>query len=385
MLNLRNVRCSIGLLLAISTSWLLFGATSRPASNAAMAISELQRSDRGLPNPPSHALSKRPSKPPSSPSSRRPAAIARLPVMVGLYTQGFAGDQRVIDEELRAIDQWTGRQTSLAGAFMDIEDSNPAYNVPTLLGRLHQNGYTAFINLKSHRTAAEIARGDLDVPLRQIAQSYAVWARAGKDRMAFIAPLQEMNIPGETYAQDPPNFKLAYHRIQRIFEEQGVARRQVKWVFAPNGWSMPEHAFERYYPGGDRVDVVAFSGYNWGYCPRASWKQWQGPKAVFEPYLQRLAAMAPQKPIFIAQTATVSDTKLGTNASAKNQWLRESYAYLAANSGVAAILYFNLRKECDWELRDGATGYVEGYKEAVRTPAFGYVAPADVVRMYFGE
>ncbi len=315
-------------------------------------------------------------------ATHAPLALTPPPVMLGLYTRGFAGDQGVIDRELREIDAWAGRQTSITGVFLDIEGDNPAYNIPTLLGRLRQNGYTAFINLKSRRTATAIAQGDVDAALRNIAQAYADWAKGGPDRMVFIAPLQEMNIPGESYAQDPLNFKLAYQRIQQIFREQGVSQRQVQWVFAPNGWSQPNHAFEHYYPGGDRVDVVAFSGYNWGYCQMASWKEWQGAKAVFAPYLKRMQAMAPDKPIFIAQTGTVSETKDGPSPAAKAQWLRESYAYLATIPKVRAILYFNMQKECDWALWDAMRHYTEGYKDAINQPAFGYVAPADLARMH---
>ncbi|WP_421021837.1 hypothetical protein, partial [Klebsiella pneumoniae] len=82
---------------------------------------------------------------------------------------------------------------------------------------------------------------------------------------------QEMNIPGETYSQDPQSFKLAYQRIQQIFQQAGVAPNSVRWVFAPNGWSQnQEHRFENYYPGNAQVDVVAFSAYNWGYCANSS-------------------------------------------------------------------------------------------------------------------
>lgn len=314
-------------------------------------------------------------------SSHQAVRNSHIPVLLGLYTPNYLGLQRVIDRELRQVDNWAGKRHSLAGFFMDIEDSNPAYNIKERLEILRRNGYTAFINLDSTRSAAQIARGDVDQSLRKLAQAYADWSKQGSGRMAFIAPFQEMNIPGETYSKDPQNFKLAYQRIQTIFTEAGVAPGAVRWVFAPNGWSEnAQHRFENYYPGSARVDVVAFSSYNWGHCRNASWKQWKTPQEVFESDIQRMRVMAPGKPIFIAQTATTSYTQSGATSSAKDRWLRDAYAQLAA-MGVRGILYFNIDKECDWAFYSDRDRNSAGYRDAVALPAFGYVAPANLARM----
>ncbi|MEH2407018.1 MAG: hypothetical protein V7K18_20485 [Nostoc sp.] len=309
----------------------------------------------------------------------RNQAASNTPVLLGLYAPDYLGDQSKIDSELRQVDQWVGKRHSIAGFFLDIEDSNPAYNIPVPLKQLRQNGYTAFINLKSTRSAAQIARGDVDSSLQKVAKAYADWANGGKDRIAFIAPLQEMNITGEAYSKDPQNFKLAYQRIQKIFKEAGVSSQTIRWVFAPNGWSENnEHRFENYYPGDKFVDVVAFSSYNWGYCSNSSWKHWNSPKEAFEPYIKRMKVMARSKPIFIAQTASTSNTQKGLQKNAKDQWLRDSYTQLSA-MGVKAIIYFNINKECDWAINSN-TGKSAGYKDAVNNPAFGYLSPAELAK-----
>ncbi|MEH2220733.1 MAG: hypothetical protein V7K72_27210 [Nostoc sp.] len=301
------------------------------------------------------------------------------PVLLGLYAPDYLGNQSTIDSQLRQVDQWVGKRHSIAGLFLDIEDSNPAYNIPVPLEQLKHNGYTAFINLKSTRSAAQIARGDVDSSLQKVAKAYADWAKKGEGRMAFIAPLQEMNIPGEAYSQDPQNFKLAYQRIQKIFKEAGVSSQAIRWVFAPNGWSKKnEHRFENYYPGDKSVDVVAFSSYNWGYCNNSSWKHWNTPKEVFEPYIKRMKAMAGSKPIFIAQTASTSNTQNGLQKGAKDRWLQDSYTQLAG-MGVRAILYFNINKECDWAINSNS-GKSAGYKDAVNNPAFGYLSPTELAK-----
>ena len=325
-----------------------------------------------------------------NPSGNRPNAAvpqaSKPPVLLGLYAENYLGDQSVIDKELRQIDDWSGKRHSLAGFFMNMEDSNPAYNVGERLERLRKNGYTAFINLDTTRTTAQIAKGDIDNSLRKVAKAYAEWSSKGEGRIAFIAPLQEMNIGGdETYGKDPENFKLAYQRIQQIFAEAGVTPNAVRWVFAPNGWSDDNHRFEKYYPGSDRVDVVAFSAYNWGYCPKADWKNWGNAAAAFQPYIERMRQMAPGKPIFIAQTASTSYTQGGANSSAKDQWFRDAYSYLASAPGVQGILYFNLNKECDWALSAQNSGKSDGYKDAVANPAFSYVSPTDLAQTKLGQ
>lgn len=306
---------------------------------------------------------------------------AKPPVLLGLYTKGYAGDQRVIDSELRQIDAWAGKRHTLAGIFMNMEDNNPAFNVGGRLEKLRQNGYTAFLNLDTTRTAAQVAKGDIDNSLRKIARAYADWVKKGEGRIAYIAPMQEMNILGdETYGKDPVNFKLAYERIERIFTEAGVPRNAVRWVFAPNGWSEDAHRFENYYPGSDKVDVVAFSAYNWGYCPKSDWKNWGNAADAFKPYIERMQKMAPSKPIFIAQTASTSYSKTGANSSDKDKWVNDAYTYLAAAPGVQGIMYFNIDKECDWALYNSNGNRADGYKTAVTNPAFTYVSPAEINR-----
>lgn len=303
-------------------------------------------------------------------------------VLLGLYSEHYLGDQGVIDRELRQVDEWSGKRHSLAAFFMDMEDSNPSYNIGVRLERLRNNGYTAFINLDTTRTAAQVANGEVDGAIVKFARAYAEWFSKGDGRQAFIAPMQEMNIGGnENYGKDPENFKRAYQRIQSIFAQHGVSRNTVQWVFAPNGWSLPQHKFEKYYPGNNRVDAVAFSGYNWGYCNAADGQNWSTPSQAYKPYIERMQKMAPSKPIFIAQTASSSYTKNGASVAAKNKWFQDSYSYLASAPGVQGILYFNMNKECDWSLYNQNGNKYSGYQSAVNQSAFRYVSPTELAKL----
>lgn len=307
------------------------------------------------------------------------ATQAPYPIMLGIYPPSFMGDRPTLTREVSLIGQWAGKRFSLVGSFIDLETHNPAYDIPVSLELLRTNGYTGFINLTSTRTMAEIALGQADRGLKKIARAYASWSSLG-NRLAFIAPFPEMNGAWESYGEDPVNFKLAYQRVQDIFAQAGVKSDAVRWVFAPNGWSPAKDRFEYYYPGNDRVDVMAFSGYNWGYCANAAWKHWSSPQEVYQPYLTRLQKLAPHKPILIAQTATTSYTPAGSQLGVKNRWLQDTYIYLASEPQIKGIIYFNIDKECDWQLFDSQGYKFTGYAKAIASPSFGYLSPRNLAR-----
>ena len=304
------------------------------------------------------------------------------PVLLGLLPTGYVGDQKVIDSELKSFDSWAGKRLSLVGVFISIEDGNPSYNIPTMLEKLWSNGYVAFVNMPTGRSAYDVASGALDNNLHNWARAYNGWTGKGGGRFALIAPLQEMNGYWTTYQLDPGNFKLAYDRIQNIFGQEGVSSGEVRWVFAPNGWTRSQDPpISAYYPGDSKVDLVAFSAYNFGYCPINSWPEWQGPDKVFGEALQTMNTVAPTKPIIVAQTGTTSYTSSGSSSGAKDQWLVDSYNYLASNPMVLGIIYFNLQKECDWPIYSANGTRQSGYQEAVTNPAFQYVSPAEVSKL----
>jgi hypothetical protein len=305
---------------------------------------------------------------------------ADLPVLLGVYSADFLGDQAVIDSQLNKLGALSGQSLSMGGLFVDLEDSNPAYNVGVALDRLRQNGYTAFMNLTSSRSLTDIANGKTDDSIKKLAKAYAQWTAKDKNHIAYIAPLPEMNGTWESYSGTPQAFKLAYSRIQQIFAEAGVPDGSVRWVFAPNGWSPDDRKFEQFYPGADAIDVIAFSAYNWGFAQSNTAQPWQTPTEVFEPYLNRIRRMAPEKPIFISQTGTTSMTQTGSDLTAKNRWLRDAYGYLSTAPGVRGVLYFNLNKETDWSLWQQSGGLATGYQEAVRSPAFEYIAPDELAQ-----
>ena len=303
-------------------------------------------------------------------------------VLLGMYPSGFL---RYYVEDVIEVDQWmapTGKRHAVAATFMDFEDPDLEEHIPNELDAAWDHGYIPFVNLSAgnldtHWTAEEIAQGELDQAIETWASLYAAWSREGEKR-AFLAPLQEMNGSWTTYGLDPENFKLAYRRIQDIFYQQGVSPRAVSWVFAPNGWSLEEHRFELYYPGDERVDVVGFSSFNFGQC--SNWPAWQTYQDIFQPYLERMSAMAPEKPIFIAELGTVAE------GGDKDQWLQNTYAQLSTYPNLRGILYFNrgefgdslpnCPRGADYRIYnlDKDQGYL-GFLEGISSPNFVYYPP----------
>ncbi|HKZ55940.1 MAG TPA: S-layer homology domain-containing protein [Anaerolineales bacterium] len=324
------------------------------------------------------------------------AQTGEPPVLLGLYSSRSLQETGA---ELLDVDQWlgsSGRGLSLAGTFMDLEWPEPAAVVPAELNAAWNRGYVPVVNLMvgtitesgiqsglpdvagypKNRTAAYVADSPAIEPaLAGWAKAFAQWSEGGRKR-AFLAPLHEMNGEWVSYGVDPQGYQRAYRRIQNAFRLAGVPDGALAWVFSPNGWSDDRQGhprFEAYYPGNSAVDIVAFSSFNYGKCP-GPWAGWQTYDEVFAPYLDRLRALAPSKPIFIAQTGTVD---LGGD---KNLWLNDSYTRLAAYPGVRAILYFHKQKNeglpCDpveWRFFAPASGVVfPGILDALSRPENGF-------------
>jgi hypothetical protein len=307
------------------------------------------------------------------------------PVHFGIYPQGSLYDATA-PQELQSINTWIGdpaRNLSLMGTFIDWEWPNPAANVPVQFNTIWNAGAVPFANVTvgdvtPSRTMAQVAQGAIDTQIRAWADVYKVWAASGTGKRAFLAPFPEMNGSWVNYGRDPVNYKLAVARIQNIFTQQGVPRNSVRWVFAPNGWSLPGDEFENYYPGNSLVDIVSFSAYNFGTCTAQG--TWDTFNVAMRPYLDRMRTMAPSKPIFIAQTAS---TSLGGN---KSLWLDDTFTQLGAYPAVRGIMYFHkFRYEglpCDpveWRFYLAGQFAYTGVRDAVLRPAagFGYWAPAN--------
>lgn len=313
------------------------------------------------------------------------------PVLLGIYPSEYLGTQSAIDNSLTALDNWAGKGLSIAGIFIGLEFPNPAYNVRIPLELLWQNGYTGFVNLMTEGSATDIAQGYKDTYIHDVAAAFAYWMYEAREkqqeRMVFIAPLPEANITiGNNYGGDPAAYQAAYRRIQDIFTAEFSAwdmpLDNIKWVFAPAGFDEEGgYPIESYYPGHDRVDVVGFSAYNWGYCVHWAYDRWEMAEDIYLPYIQRMWVFAPGKPIFIAQTASTAEYPSPNqfDPAKKDEWFRENYSFATGLKDVRAIIYFNIDDPCDWTFfQNGSVAY-NGYRTAVSDPAFQYLTPNEMI------
>jgi len=319
-------------------------------------------------------------------------AEGSLPVLVGFYPS--AELYRTVNEIDALNAYFGGNIVSIAGTFLDLE--SPAWLIYAELEAAWSHGYVPFVNLGAGtigvpRSAQAIANGEIDAAIRNWARTYKAWSYNGVKK-AFLAPLQEMNGNWRTYYGDPLNYRRAFVRIRQIFQEEGVVADSVSWVFAPNGWhdpANPSDAFENYYPGNSVVDVVGFSSFNFGDC--WPYTDSQSFEEIYKPYLDRMAAMAPGKPIFIAEIASVA---YGLDRAA---WFSDTLSKVGAYPGVRAILYFNRSEDpanylyppvcsrVDYSLDaspDGQGGPAaegkDAFKEQVTHPPYGYWAKNSV-------
>lgn len=326
-----------------------------------------------------------------------------LPKFIG-YIDKIYWSKENVERYMPEADGLSGIQNTAVGWFIDIQD--PAFyedweteaalnrnNLYRQLERLWEKGYLSFVKIGSSDTLDKIINGHYDARIAQMAKIYKKWVDKGEGRKAMLAPLQEMN--GDWVAYYPKNmplaqkqqlYKQAYQKIQAIFEQNGVSRNQVWWVFAANGLSspdVPENDFEYYYPGNETVDIVGFASYNYGYCT-ATYKvgeydygRWENYETLYEPYIRRMEVMAPGKPIIITETGTSAiytkdDRPDRFNYAMKAQWFLENYSYLARQRSVLGIFYFDINEfdgtTCDLRIpRENFTAYrdvvaQEGYR-----------------------
>jgi beta-mannanase len=197
--------------------------------------------------------------------------------------------------------------------------------------------------------------GNADYTLRRIAAGafddyIRRWAHALAEMPGrlLLRPTHEMNgnwYPwgGSVNGNRPEEFAAAWRHLHEMFTREGATN--VEWVWCPYAHSVPDradNALERYYPGARWVDWLALDGYNWG--DARPWARWQGCAAVFGDAYRRIVALGPQ-PVLIAEVGCAE------SGGDKPAWIREACAWLAsASTRVAAVVWFNVDKECDWRI-----------------------------------
>lgn len=277
-------------------------------------------------------------------------------ILVGTYADAWESST-----ELDAFGEASGRRVALAGTFHHIHEGFD--NTFFILEQVWQAEATPFANLEAPVSAADLASGAYDAALGEWVESVSRWLAQGGGRSLFVAPLPEMNGDWIPWGMDPESYKSVFRKIVAAFESRGIGDSQVRWVFAPNGWSSPPYRMADYYPGDDAVDVVGFSAYNHG-----SLRSWADPWEVVTPALREIHALAPSKPVFFAQVGSAAA------GGDRDRWVRELFHLAEEDPNVAGIVYFNLDRETDWRVFDGIR-VAPGWAESVARPSIRYAWP----------
>jgi hypothetical protein len=283
-----------------------------------------------------------------------------------LVLSGLYSDQWHAGTDLQALGAASGKGVSLAGTFHHLWESENGWdgNTDWLLEQAWSAHATPVANVEVMMPASEIAGGVYDMAIIQWAMRVKAWLERGEGRSLLIAPLQEMNGDWVPYGMDPEGFKASYRRFIEIFESVRIDETKVRWVFAPNAWSVWPYRTGDYYPGDDVVDFVGISAYNFG----SNVGQWTNVMDSGLGALNEIRSFAPLKPYLITQ---VGSSSAGGDRDA---WLRDLFHVAAADPNVVGLIYFNFLKETDWKVWDG-TNLAAGWQEGMQMPATVHVWP----------
>ncbi len=256
-------------------------------------------------------------------------------VYAGIYSEQFAAGA-----DLNNLAAATGKRMTFGGTFHNVNENDGVAggwsNTREMLEEVWKGQATPFANLTIPASAASIASGAWDAKINVWASHLEQFLNKGGGRSLILAPLQEMNGTWTPYGCDPANFVNAYRRVVDIIRGRGIDETQVRFAFAPNGWTDPQcGSIGSYYPGNSYVDVIGISAYRWS--------DGASVYSVMGGIVNQVAGSFPGKPIVIAQTAAWP-------SATKDQWISEMMSWAASHPSVVGVIYFNLNKETDWRV-----------------------------------
>jgi beta-mannanase len=181
-----------------------------------------------------------------------------------------------------------------------------------------------------------IIRGAHDAYIERWAREIAAYKRPVMLRFA-----QEMN--GRWYpwseaanGNRPGQFVRAWRHVHAIFVAAGASN--VRWVWSPVAGDVRAEQ----YPGPGVVDIVGLSGFVAGKSVFGG--RWRSFAGTFGPSLNAVHALAPGKPISLAEIAVA---QVGGNKAA---WIAGMFQEVQRHPDIRSIVWFNVRKEADWRI-----------------------------------
>ena len=266
---------------------------------------------------------------------------------------------------LQSVSEASGKNLSMGGLWLNAHE--PTANIVHQLDQVWLAGATPFVNIHVDWPPVSILSGSLDADFANFGAAIGKWLALGGGRAVLLAPMPEMNGDWVPYGMDPARFGDAYRRFHSIASQAGAYGR-VRWVFAPNGWSVPPHQMSDYYPGPDVVDFVGFSAYNWGSGQVGF--QWTAAPATLCHPLNEARGFAREKPFLVAQTASA------TTGGDRGAWIASMFEFLTDDPNAVGFLYFDIDKERDWAIFENGTLPVQ-WQQGMQSAQTSYQFPLE--------
>src|SRR4051794_4515182 len=186
---------------------------------------------------------------------------------------------------------------------------------------------------------SRIAAGEHDALIDRWAADVAAYRRPVLVRLA-----PEMNgdwLPWSTGVNGnrSGDYAAAWRHVRARFRRAGAGN--AVWVWNPIAAYAGATPLRELFPGSAQVDWVAVDGYNWGNA--RPWG-WQSYADIFAPTVHALGALAPGRPLMIAETGSAPGAR-------KAAWVTDTLRRARAD-GVDAVVWFEYAKETDWRLSE---------------------------------
>ncbi len=224
--------------------------------------------------------------------------------------------------------------------------NQPDFRLATIINGNH-DGYISSV------AAQLVAAGDPKISIRLAHEMNGSWF-----------PWSE-----QANGNQPGDYVRAWRHIVDLFHAKGL--RNVTWIWSPNAPSARTQDMAGLYPGRQYVGQVGLDAYNFG--SRDSSRPWTPVEKLFGDGLIELARIAPDKPIIVAETASVEST--GSNSKAR--WIQDLVAYLNSwqsgkTSRISGFLWFNyvkferpVNRTVDWRF-DSTPEDLQAMKDALQ-------------------
>jgi hypothetical protein len=275
-------------------------------------------------------------------------------IALGAYVRGYPRDPAALDRYLRL----TGHAPAIIHVFRNWTDTTAAFD-PAMADAIAKLGAVPMISWQPPAgDLADVVRGQHDDHARAYADGIAAWG--GRLLLRFAHEMNGEWIPWRT---DGATFRAAWHRLHEIFRASGADNAE--WVWSPHVRDRRASDFAPFFPGIEAVDWVALDGYNWGRSQSSS--RWRGFDAIFGRSYRQLVALAPDRPLMLAEIGCAED------GGDKAAWIRDALLTTVPRRypAVRAVVWFHANPpgHANWRV-DSSPAALAAWREVVASPAY---------------